>query len=72
MLARKEEKGSSASPGPGAYSPDGKLRKQIPISLKSRHFVAAASAGQPGPGAYTPSNPNHVSSQWTMLARRSE
>jgi hypothetical protein len=72
MLARKEEKGSSASPGPGAYSPDGKLRKQIPISLKSRHFVAAASAGQPGPGAYTPSNPNHVSTQWTMLARRSE
>jgi len=73
MLARKEDKPTSgANPGPGAYSPDGKLRKQIPVSLKSRHSTPSANAGQPGPGAYTPSNPNHVSSQWTMLGRRSD
>ena len=36
MLARREDPGlggNTASPGPGAYSPDGKLRKQIPTSL---------------------------------------
>lgn len=50
MLARKEQKDTVFSPGPGAYNPDGKLRKQIPISLTSRNFMKSANAGDPGPG----------------------
>jgi hypothetical protein len=60
---------SATVPGPGAYSPDGKLRTKIPISLQSRHFPKDGAANQPGPGAYTPVNPNFVQTKWTMLGR---
>ena len=64
MLARKEQKDTVFSPGPGAYNPDGKLRKQIPISLTSRNFMKSANAGDPGPGERTVrsvSEPNRIS-----------
>ena len=51
MTARTEQKDTVFAPGPGAYNPDGKLRKQIPITMTSRNFVKSANASDPGPGA---------------------